>query len=78
MGKTMETYFKNKNGIGTNTEHVMRGIVYSYMEENPAAPFSYRTYNTIGFRRDSDGRCILDFDEKFLLWRCCRFIYGLF
>lgn len=61
----METYFKNKNGIGTNTECVMRKIAYRYMEENPAAPFSYRAYNTLGFRRGSDGRCILDFDEKF-------------
>ena len=60
----MKKYFE-KECISGNDESVMRKIAYRYMAENPIEPFSYRAFNTFGFKRGSDGRCILDFDEKF-------------
>lgn len=61
----MEKYFKNKNSINGDYKAVMSQIAYRYMKDNPIEPFSYRPYNTLGFVRGSDGRCILDFDDKF-------------
>ena len=61
----MEKYFKNKNSISGDSKAVMSRIAYRYMKDNPEEPFTYRAYNTLGFKRGCDGRCILDFDEKF-------------
>ena len=60
----MKKYFEKECISGTD-ESVMRKIAYRYMADNPIEPFSYRAFNTFGFKRGSDGRCILDFDEKF-------------
>ena len=61
----MKKYFENKKCIRGNDEAVMKKIAYRYMEDNPIEPFAYRAFNTLGFKRGCDGRCILDFDEKF-------------
>lgn len=61
----MEKYFEQKECIGGSDEAVMKKIAYRYMRDNPIEPFAYRAFNTLGFIRDDDGRCILDFDEKF-------------
>lgn len=61
----MKKYFEHKESISGNFDDVMKKIAYRYIKDNPVKPFSYRAFNTLGFKTDAEGRCIIDFDEKF-------------
>lgn len=62
-GMAMEKYFSGKS-ISGEADSVLKKIAYRFMEDNPQTPFTYRAFNTLGFKRDEGGRSILDFDEK--------------
>ncbi|MBO5177772.1 MAG: glycoside hydrolase family 88 protein [Lachnospiraceae bacterium] len=61
----MKPYFEEGSSITGKSCEVIRTIVNRYMKANPARPFSYRAFSREGFNRDADGRCVLDFAQKF-------------
>ena len=71
----MQKYF-NKDSMEGKTEDIIKKISYRYINDNPDEPFTYRAYNTLGFERAEDGRCIIDFDKKFPDAKCGDYAYA--
>lgn len=65
--KIMDAYFKKEKSIpeSLGVKEIIKRISQRYIDENPVIPYSYRAFSEKGFMRDSDTRCIIDFDNKF-------------
>jgi len=61
----MKAYFGDKESINNNSKEAIKTISHRYMEENPEISFVHRANSMDCFKCGSDGRYVLDFDEKF-------------